>query len=173
MNANFIWLKQMSTFRESIEAAFRGVAHPGDDNLTVYNVEGRKYDETFQLLKNIEWTELPITKFMHGDTPFPDLAPKAFHYFMPAFLLASLDDTLKVDVSDSLVFYLSPKYAKRTDGAFPYDNTDGYNDRMALFNSSQRRVIIDVLNEFVRREWFDTDEISTIIDRLELEPNDA
>ena len=163
----------MSTLRESIEAAFLGVTHPGDDELTVYNAEGRDYDETFQLLKDTDWTELPITEFMRGDTPFPDLAPKAFHYFMPAFLIASLDDSLEVDVSDSLVFHLSPENARQTDGEFPYDNTDEYNDRIALFDSAQRRVIIEVLNEFVRREWFETDEIAKIIERLEPQPNDA
>lgn len=163
----------MSTLRESIEAAFRGMAHPGDDELTVHNAEGRDYDETFQLLKDTGWAELPITEFMHGDTPFPDLAPKAFHYFMPAFLIASLDDSLEVDVSDSLVFHLSPEYAKQTNGELSYDNTDAYNDRIALFDSAQRRVIIDVLNEFVRREWFETEEIAKTIERLKPQSNDA
>lgn len=163
----------MSTLRESIEAAFRGVAHPGDDSLTVYNAEGRDFDETFQLLKDTQWPELPIAEFMRGDTPFPDLTPKAFHYFMPAFLIASLDDTLGADVSESLVFHLSPENAKQTDGEFPYDNTDVYNNRIALFNYAQRRVIIDLLNEFVRREWYESDEVANIIDRLESQVNDA
>jgi len=131
------------------------------------------YDETFQLLKDTAWTDLPIVKFMHGDTPFPDLAPKSFHYFMPAFLIASLDDRLDVDVFDSLVFHLSPENAKQTDGEFPYDDTAGYDDRIALFNPAQRRVIIDVLNEYVRREWFDNQEIATIIDHLDPRTNDA
>ena len=163
----------MSTLRESVEAAFSSVPHPGNDNLTVYNAEGRDSDETFQLLRDTVWTDLPITKFMHGDTPFPDLAPKSFHYFMPAFLIASLDDRLEVDVPDSLAFHLSPEYAKQTEGEFPYDNTAGYNDRMALFNSAQRRAIVDVLNELVRREWLESDEITKIIERLGREQNDA
>jgi hypothetical protein len=163
----------MSNLHEAIEAAFRTVPHPGDDNLTVYNTEGRDCDETFQLLKDTVWTNLPITEFMQGDTPFIDLTSEAFHYFMPAFLIASLDDTLEVDVSDALVFHLSPECAKQTEGEFPYDNTAGYNDRMALFNSTQRRVIIAVLNEFVRREWFEADEIAKIIDRLGLQQSDA
>ena len=163
----------MSTLRESIEAAFSDAARPGDDELTVYNAEGRDCDETFQLLKDTDWAELPISEFMRGDTPFPDLAPRAFHYFMPAFLIASLDDSLEVDVSDSLVFHLSPEYAKQTDSAFPYDNTDAYNDRIALFDSRQRSVIIEVLNEFVCREWFEADEIAKITERLKPQASDA
>lgn len=157
----------MSSFRESIEAAFFGVEHPGDDNLTIYRAEGREFDETFQLLQDTDWTELSVSEFLLGDSPFPDLAPRAFHYFMPAFLLASLDESLEVDVSDSLVFHLSPERSKHKDADISYDNTDEYNKRIALFDTAQRRVIVEVLNEFVRRKWYEMEEIAIIIDRLE------
>ncbi|MDB2687784.1 hypothetical protein N9Y42_11295, partial [Mariniblastus sp.] len=160
----------MSSLRESIEAVFCDVPHPGDDNLTVYNVEGREYDETFQLLKGTAWKDLRVNKFIRGDTPFPDLAPKAFHYFMPAFLNAILDAAADDIVADSLLFSLAPENARRTEGRFPYDNTVAYNERMELFNPAQRQVIADVFHECIRREWFAAEEIATVFDTLTPKP---
>ena len=161
----------MSSLHKSIEAAFHNVPHPGDDNLTVYNAEGRDDDETFQLLTDTAWKDLSVGKFMLGDTPFPDLAPRAFHYFMPSFLTAILDVTADDLVADSLLFHLSPENAKRTEGTLTYDNTVGYNQLMGLLNTAQRRVIIDVFRECIRREWFVAEELNSLFDELEPKSN--
>ena len=161
----------MPSLHESIEAAFRDVPYPGDDNLAVYNAEGRDYDETFQLLRGTVWKELCVDRFIHGDTPFPDLAPEAFHYFMPAFLTAIVDAAADATVADSLLFSLSPENAKRTDGEFPYDNTAAYNQRMDLLTTMQRQVIVDVFHECHHRGWFCAEELETVFPEINPRPD--
>jgi hypothetical protein len=92
---------------DDIMAAFADTPYPGDDRLTVYNPSGRDYDETFQLLRGRSWRDMPVVEFICGDTPIPDLTPEAFHYYTPALLLASLDDTVHAnsDIAASLAFF--------------------------------------------------------------------
>jgi len=161
------------TLHDEIAAAFAGVSYPGDDRLTVYDAAGREYDETYQLLRNKLWPDFPVVDFMNCDTPIPDLSPEAFHYYMPALLIASLDDEFDVDVSGSLTFYLSPASAKQTNGEFPYDDTATYNHRMSLFTEAQRAVMIRVLEEFVARGWNTENDIRETVEVLHGEAKDA
>jgi len=151
-----------------IAAAFANVAYPGDDHLTVYAAEGRDYDETFKLLRGKTWRDLPVAEFILGDTPIPDLSPEAFHYYMPALLLASIDEShdRSSDVASALAFYLSPSNARQTEGEFPYDVSETYNCRMALFTKEQRAVIIRVLQEYRRRGWESPEEIAGAVEHL-------
>ena len=153
--------------RHDIEAAFADVSYPGDDRLTVYDAAGREYDETYQLLLGKTWWEFPVIEFMHGDTPIPDLSPEAFHYYMPALLISSLDDNLDVDVTGSLAFSLSPASAKQTEGRFSYDHTEEFMSRMALFTAEQRNVMIQVLREFVTHGWEVDEDVRETIDFLQ------
>ena len=157
-----------TSLKEAIVAAFIGVAYPGDDRLTVYFAAGRDYDETFQLLRGKSWEELPVTEFITGDTPIPDLSPEAFHYYMPALLLASIDESVdrSSDVASSLIFYLSPSNAKQTEGEFPYDYTETYNRRMALFSEGQRAVMIRVLEDYLARGWANQERIAETVEYL-------
>jgi hypothetical protein len=152
----------MSELREAIRAAFAGTPYPGDDHLTVYLPGGREYDETLKLLRGKTWMECPVTEFIHGDTPIPDLAPEAFHYYMPAFLLASIDPHHEScsDVAESLIFFLSPANAKNASGEFQYDDTENFGRRMSLFTREQRSVVINVLEEYVALNWATPQEIS-------------
>jgi hypothetical protein len=152
----------MSDLRDAIRAAFSGTVYPGDDHLTVYLPGGREYDETFKLLRSKTWMECPVTEFIQGDTPFPDLAPEAFHYYMPAFLLASIDPHHEWggEVAESLIFFLSPANAKNSTGEFQYDDTENFRRRMSLFTCEQRSVLIAVLQEYVALNWATPQQIS-------------
>jgi hypothetical protein len=150
----------INDLREAIGAAFASVGYPGDDHLTVYLATGREYDETFKLLRGKSWREFPVD-FIWGDTPIPDLAPQAFHYYMPALLLASLDVDHETagNYASSLLFFLSPSNARLTTGEFQYDHTENFQQRMAQFNRDQRNVMIRVLEEYVALGWATPEEI--------------
>ena len=157
----------MTDLQEAIRAAFAGVSYPGDDRLTVYLATGRKYDETFKLLRGKSWTEFPVTDFICEDTPIPDLAPEAFHYYMPALLLASLDANHEPagNYASSLMFFLSPANARLTTGELflQHDDTENFQRRMALFNHDQRNVMIRVLEEYVALGWETQEEIAEAV----------
>jgi len=146
-----------TSLADAIRSAFADNTYRGDDHITVFDPGGRKYDETFQLLRGCDWREMPIAQFFQGDTPIPDLAPEAFHYYMPALLLASINDDfdLNSDLAFSLGFFLSPQAARQTEGEFPYDQVEAYNRRLSLFTETQREVIARVLLELKSRGWID------------------
>ena len=163
----------MTDLTEAIRAAFAGVSYPGDDHLTVYLATGRDYDETFQLLRGKTWADFPVAEFMFGDTPIPDLAPEAFHYYMPALLLASLDLNQEChgNVVSSLTFFLAPSNARLTTGEeyLQYDDTENFQRRMALFTRDQRAVLIRVLQEYVALGWATPEEIAESVAFLKRE----
>jgi hypothetical protein len=156
-----------SALTEAIAHVFSDNHYPGDDRLTVYDVAGREFDETFQLLRGKTWQECPVAEFIRGDTPIPDLTPEAFHYFMPALLIASLEASdIGGDVCGTLTFYLSPGSARCTEGEFQYDHTEDYLRRMRLFSKEQREVIIQVINEYVARGWEEIESAQPTIEFL-------
>ena len=148
----------MSELTDAIAVAFADNVYPGDARLTAYDQSPLQYDETRRLLIGRSWQNFPAAEFIGGDTPFPDLSPEAFHYYMPALLLASLDPALDVnsDIAHSVVFNLSPSSAF-AEGEFGYDDREGYRQRMALFTTEQRRVMVETLRMYVRLD-FEMDE---------------
>jgi hypothetical protein len=149
---------------EVVRQAFADNEYPGDARITIYDEAGRQYDETYQLLRGKSWEAMPVATFLRGDTPIPDLTPEAFHYYMPALLLASLAGD--AEVADSLAFYLSPAAARQTEGEFPYDDTENYNRRLSLFTKVQREAIERVVMEFVARGWVREKDIAETIESV-------
>lgn len=139
----------MSALSQSVTMAFEDVPYPGDDDLTVYDQAGREFDETWRLLNGIRWQDFPVEEFIRGDTPIPDLTPAAFHYYMPALLIAALNGN--DDVGQSLAFCLSPSSALNSEGPSytHYDDRKGFRARLAMFSSRQREVMIEVLQALV------------------------
>ncbi|MFO0902188.1 MAG: DUF6714 family protein [Pirellulales bacterium] len=132
----------MDELGKRIIAAFSAVKYPGDDKLTVYSRAGRAHDEVWAILKGKEWTQCPVTVLMRCDTPLADLTPAAFCYYMPAFLLACLDNGESGDIAHSLVYYLS---------AASYSDRAIFCLRLSEFNQQQRDVMREVLYELIRR----------------------
>jgi len=135
----------MASLEKRIRASFANTRYPGDDRLTM----GGSTDESFDVLKGKTWQELPVKDFMSGDTPIPDLTLEAFHYYMPALLIASLDEF--PDLASSLTFYLTPSEC----AAVSPEHGSECLERLSLFDAEQRKVIADVLREFVQRGWED------------------
>ncbi len=105
---------------EILDRAFAQTPYPGDEDLTVYGREGRAYDNTWKLLHGKNWREMPVYEFITGDTPIPDLTPKAFHYYLPALLKASLTEELAGYVLHTLTFYLNPAAMQCGDPTWDY-----------------------------------------------------
>ncbi|MFN7137733.1 MAG: hypothetical protein ACK4UN_00160 [Limisphaerales bacterium] len=133
---------------EIIDRAFGKNVYPGDDNLTVYDRGGRNYDDTWKLLRGVDWREMPVYEFITGDTPIPDLTPEAFHYYLPALLKASLVDDLADYVWDSMKFYLNPKNARSDHPEFGYDNTEDFERFRSLLSNEERSAILAVMEEW-------------------------
>jgi hypothetical protein len=168
-NANSPPKDNSLALRDAIVDAFSDATYPGDDCITVYNPDARECDETFQLLRGKNWQECPVDEFLRGDTPIPDLTPEAFHYYIPAFLMASVSDCdFAGDVCGALCFFLSPSSARCTEGELylQYDHTEVYMRRMRLFTRQQLDVMIRVFEEYVARGWESEDSAAQTIEFL-------
>jgi hypothetical protein len=158
-----------NALKDEVHSAFADVKYPGDENLTIYSEAGRDDDATFQLLRGRSWENCPVAEFMSGDTPIPDLTAEAYHYYLPALLLASIsDDDVLVNLTvGSLQFSLDPSNAK-SEGEFAYDDTERFNRRINLLTPRQREVVIRVLREHVSRGYSEENSVKNIILRLEV-----
>jgi hypothetical protein len=95
---------------KEIESAFQDVTYPGDDNL-VYDNSGRYWDvrEAAQAFKSQHWKTIPLKVIVSNRDHLPFLTPAAFHFFLPAFLLASLLHPVEADtLNDNLIYLLTP-----------------------------------------------------------------
>lgn len=122
--------------KETIEEAFAGVPYPGDDNITrcPYNCsECRRVAAFFKGKPSTGYTAEELRKYHIALSLF---TAEAFHFFLPGFMLASLDSYEKGDViPDAIRFHF--EYTQEMQGHF--------NLRMSKLTAEQRRTIIDYL----------------------------
>ena len=160
------WNKEMLSLEEVIRTAFAGNQYPGDEHLTVFDCEGREYDETYKLLQGKTWEKLPVAQFMSGDTPIPDLTPEAFHYYAPALLIASISGF--PDLANAVTFYFTPASCDLLpDLNDQKECLARFNERFALFSTEQRKVIAEVLREYTRRGWEEEANVREAINFLD------
>jgi hypothetical protein len=86
MQSSELSVKNLQT---KIEAAFSGIEPPLPENIARYNEypEGRAIRRVF---RGENWRTIPAKKLEWGFDKLPLLTPDAFHYFLPAFMLYSL-----------------------------------------------------------------------------------
>ena len=148
----------MADTKDIIDRAFADTEYPGDDDLTGYPKEGREYDDTWKLLRGKDWRDMPVYEFMSGDTPIPDLTPRAFHYYLPALLKASLTEGPSQCVLDSLPFYLNPKSAHSDDPRYGYDCRTEHEQFRSLLSRPQRDAVMTTIDEWHAQGWLDDAE---------------
>ncbi len=122
--------------KQTIEEAFANVPYPGDDNITrcPYNCsECRRIAVYF---KGKTWAGHTAEELRGYHVALTLFTPEAFHYFLPAFMLVSIDSYEKGDVlPDAIRFHF--EYTHEIQGHFPV--------RMSKLLSAQRKAIIDYL----------------------------
>ncbi|MCE0523691.1 MAG: hypothetical protein LV480_12360 [Methylacidiphilales bacterium] len=82
------------TTRQLIEEAFADVPYPGDDNIADHQ-DCLECDDIRAFFRGRSWRELKFPELR--SFPLPLLTPDAFHYFLPGYMLACLDDWKMAD----------------------------------------------------------------------------
>jgi hypothetical protein len=122
--------------KQIIEQAFTGVPQPADDNITrcPYNcAECRRIAELF---KGKTSGGFSVEELRTVHVALSLFTPEAFHYYLPAFMLASVDSYEKGDViPDAIRFHF--EYSHEAQGHFPL--------RMSKLSPVQRKAIIEYL----------------------------
>jgi len=159
-------VEEALSFEERVELAFANVPYPGDDDIA-YDNTGYDLDceEVLATFRSRSWKSISKAEvFQHRDS-FPVFTPVAFHYYLPAFLVACSKYRLELDVApEHLAFNLTPP--KQETGS----SWDFFWARARLFDPGQGGVILEYLElcaDFVRNDWAGTGKAPPSLARLE------
>ena len=124
------------SLKKLIVEAFANVPYPGDDNITKcpYNCsECRRIAVYFKGKSNTGCTAEDLRNYHVALSLF---TPEAFHFFLPGFMLASVDSYERGDViPDAIRFHF--EYSHEMQGHFAV--------RMSKLTADQRHAIIEYL----------------------------
>jgi len=95
----------IAQLKSQIETAFASVPYPGDKTITAtYDDEG-----VAEYFCRASWQGHPVEMLRYHSCALSFFTPKAYHYYLPAFMLAELADAEAADIiADCIVFDFSP-----------------------------------------------------------------
>jgi hypothetical protein len=142
---------RLEALKQEIEAAFTGVLYPGDDRIAYSNIDfdGSRLAAAF---KGRHWKELTPDEMHWNEMIF--LSREGFHYYLPAYLLASLEDyngTLNEDIRPLTVYGLT---LSAEDTPLHRRLRESRLKDFEVFTPAQKRAIRSFL-EYARDEWTD------------------
>jgi hypothetical protein len=118
-----------------IAEAFAGVAYPGDKNL-VYDNSGAHLEcaEVAEAFRGKHWREVELDLLRHQSAAVFFMTPGAYRFYLPAYLLASIDRYHEADtMPGSVVFSLTPPREPADEGEF--------RKRIGLIDAAQAKAI--------------------------------
>jgi len=132
-----------SELREKIISAFADVHYPGDDCLGA--PDGRDDGENVtEFFRGKDWRWLKSNELACGPHALHFMTLEAFHYYLPAYLLASLEED-SGDVIDAVFHKITPP---RPNVVFPHlDNraVDEFQMRYEYFSPAQKQAVRDFI----------------------------
>src|SRR5687767_12111921 len=108
-----------------IENAWRDVEYPGDDR--IFTPDSYDDEDITNYFRGTTWRGHDTAKLRARSSAFTFFTPEAFHYWLPAFLIAAVENPEDADV---LLDYI------------PRSVSDGYaSRRLLLFSQAQREAL--------------------------------
>jgi hypothetical protein len=108
-----------------IEEAWRDALYPGDDN--IFTPDSYDDEDIVNYFRGTTWRGHDPVKLRAHSSAFTFFTPEAFHYWLPAFIIAAVKDPEEADV---IVDYI------------PRSVSDGYaSQRWPLFSQVQRQAV--------------------------------
>lgn len=145
------------TVRASIARAFARAKPPPDEQIVV--AEPREDPECAEIAEAFQgkhWEDVSAAVIQHHADSLPLLTPLAFRYYLPAYMLASLesprDDFYPDDILSFLLFDLVPPRRRSA--------------RAQLFSADERRAIAAYLKLVAQRREAEWREIPAQADEL-------
>lgn len=146
---------EAARLKEEIQEAFADVPYPGDDQL-VTHTDYFERDAIKTFFKGKDWRDINIEWLSHEYPQDPSaclgfMTPQAFRYYLPAYLLVSIDNLPESDVTpETTVWALT---APETPGP----DMDRFVARMDGLTKRQAQAIKSFL-EFRKAEYADDPE---------------
>jgi hypothetical protein len=128
--------------KQAIEEAFAGVSYPGDGNITRCPYNCSECTRVALYFKGKTQTDHTEVDLRANHVALSLFTPEAFQYFLPTFMLMSLNSYEKGDIiPDAIRFHFE----------FTHEMQGHFAVRMSKFTSEQRKVIIDYLVSMERK----------------------
>src|SRR5579862_6719575 len=122
--------------KQSIEEAFASVPYPGDENITRCPYRCAECSRVAAYFKGKTWSDHKAEDLRAYHMALSLFTPEAFQYFLPSFMLVSMDAYEKGDlIPDAIRLHF--EFAEEARGHFEV--------RMSKFTTAQRHAIIDYL----------------------------
>ena len=140
--------------RERVLSAFEPVPYPGHENISKVRGDSQEGDETYAVFSGRNWRDRSTWQAASNHSEaLTWFTPEAFHYFLPAFLLACLDEQIATDgCSNALMWvthFTSVHPRKRKHGLVRAEHTE----LVRRLSPAQRQVMIDVLDDLIEKQW--------------------
>ncbi len=122
------------SLKESIQTAFSEVPYPGDNNIIHCSYNCRPCQEIIDYFKGKTQSGHSVEDLRDHHTALSLFTPEAFQFFLPAYMLASLESYDAIHLlPDSIRFHFD----------FNLEHRDHFRIRLEHFSPSQREVIIE------------------------------
>jgi hypothetical protein len=124
---------------EAISRAFAASDYPQGDPIS----ESPNDEGTAEYFRGRSWRDCSTKDLMRHDFALLAFTPRAFAYFLPAFLVASLDHPKRAPIDHVILVLTPPKNDPRRPSFWR---------RWSLLTPAQRQVVVDCLRYWGRAE---------------------
>jgi hypothetical protein len=143
-----------------LASAFEDVQRPSDDR--IFKPNAAYFFDIDQAIRDFtanHWKQLALEALVKHKDNLPFLTPQAFHYYLPAFLIASIEHPKTVDVlRDNVIHSLAP----------PIDNED-FASSVSIFTQQQAKAVLNFFVNYTEiyspEEWSFTLETAETVRR--------
>ena len=137
--------ERIALLKEDVFTAFADVPRPGEGDITQCDCdECRDVQKTFA---EIDWKTASPKVVEENFDKLPLFSPEGLHYFLPAYLLYSLDHFKNDGVCEYTLYHLTP--GKETESSVAY-----YRARFAPFTPEQMNIVYEFLDLARQDETF-------------------
>lgn len=142
------------TFDKRLSAAWSDVSAPTVDKIAEHHCE--ECDEIAEYFGGQPWQQFAsITELRYHSDALALFSNVAFHYYLPAFMIATLRDAVAADViPDNIVYSFRCELGQAARG------------RLELFSQTQRAVVAEFLEMLYENGDFEDDEVLTVASLL-------
>jgi hypothetical protein len=128
-----------------VEAAFKNVPYPGNDNL-IDSSGHWESPEVVEAFRGRHWKDISLDTLFTHRLSLSLFSPKAFLFYLPAYLVAALLHSGEVDtLRENVSFLLTPP-----DSAGP--QMDWFPTRVSLFDIRQKEAVRRFMNFVLKQE---------------------
>ena len=151
------------TVRESIEAAFADVPYPGDDRIADHQ-NCLECEDVRGHFRGATWRGHTLPELRQYQDVLPLFTPEALQYFIPAYMLVSLDAWQEADLIPFSILNVCVAAGSGADAGSVRPGDGGF----SVFTRPQRAALAAYLQEWVRSDSYalGAEDVPAAVERL-------